>query len=94
MKDLFTAKMGEIEFKGKPVNIVYASSLLEGYGHQRINIEVEYEGLTENFSATTNFMPGYDAAMELEGQEKYEALYSLIANDIDEDILEWLVTNF
>lgn len=79
-------------FQDKPVTVAYADSLFSGYGHQRIKVELEYEGETEIFSATTDFMPGFDKANELEGQERYDALYDLIEAQIEEEVLEWLTS--
>lgn len=76
----------------KTVTVLHASSMPAGYGHQRITVQMQNEvGGTREFSATTDFMPGFDAANELEGQEKYEALYELIANKIADMVYEWLV---
>lgn len=79
-------------FNNKPISVQFASSLFSGYGHQRIKVELEYEGETEIFSATTDFMPGFDKANELEGQERYDALYDLIEAQIEEEVLEWLTS--
>jgi len=80
-------------FKGKQVNIIYASSFPD-FESEKIKVEVEYEGLSEYFYSYTTDLKGFDRAQELEGKEKYKALYNLICNDIDQDILEWLVINF
>lgn len=76
----------------KAVTVQFADSLFAGYGHQRIKVELEYEGETEIFSATTDFMPGFDKANELEGQDRYDALYELIEAQIEEEVLEWLTS--
>jgi hypothetical protein len=76
----------------KTVTVLHASSMPAGYGHQRITVQMQNEdGDTREFSAITYFMPGFDAANELEGQEKYEALYELIENKIADEVYEWLV---
>lgn len=79
-------------FNNKPVTVTYADSLFAGYGHQRIKVELEYDGESEIFSATTDFMPGFDEANELDGQERYDALYDLIEAQIEEEVLEWLTS--
>lgn len=77
-------------FNNKPVTVTYADSLFAGYGHQKIKVELEYDGETEIFSATTDFMPGFDKANELEGQDRYDALYELIELRIEEEVIDWL----
>lgn len=72
--------------------INYADAITSGYGHKKITVEIEFEGEYEKFSATTSFMPDYDKAMDLDGQEKYEALYACIEQDINEDVFEWLMS--
>lgn len=79
-------------FNNNPISVQYADSLFSGYGHQRIKVELEFDGETETFSATTDFMPGFDKANELEGQERYDALYDLIEAQIEEEVLEWLTS--
>jgi len=83
--------MKKYNFNNNDVTVYYSGSLLAGYGHQKITVEMECNGEYEKFTATTNFMPGFDAAQELEGQEKYEALYELIESDIDAEILDWVL---
>lgn len=70
--------------------IEYADSLPSGYGHRKITIEVECEGESKLFTATTNCMPLYDKAMELDGQNQYEALYFIEESVFDGLIQEWL----
>lgn len=38
----------------------------------------------------TNNMPGYDDATDLEGQEKYAALYELVESQIEDEIINWI----
>jgi hypothetical protein len=81
--------MKKYNFNNQEVTVYYAGSLLAGYGHHKITVEMELNGEYKKFTATTNNMRGLDAAKELEGQEKYEALYELI--DIDAEILDWVL---
>ena len=81
--------MKKYNFNNQEVTVYYSGSLLAGYGHQKITVEMECNGEYEKFTATTNNMRGLDAAKELDQQEKYEALYELI--DIDAEILEWVL---
>ena len=81
--------MKKYNFNNQEVTVYYSSSLLAGYGHQKITVEMECNGEYKKFTATTNNMRGLDAAKELDQQEKYEALYELI--DIDAEILDWVL---
>ena len=74
----------------KEIEIYHASALTSGYGHKKITVELSYNGEYQKFTATTNNMPGYDAATELEGNEKYHAFYELIENQIIDEVAEWL----
>lgn len=76
--------------KENTVLVVDASSNSIGFGHKKITVELCYNGEYQKFTATTNNMPGYDAACELEGDEKYLALYELIENQIIDEVAEWL----
>lgn len=80
------------DFQNKTVTVQFADAQFAGYGHQKIKVVLEFEGETETFSATTNFMPGYDAANDLDGQDRYDAFYDLISSQIDEAVLEWLLS--
>ena len=74
----------------KEIEIYHASALPSGYGHKKITVELCYNNEYQKFSATTNNMPGYDAATELEGDDKYHALYELIEFQIIDEVAEWL----
>ena len=61
-----------------------------GYGHKTITVELIYEGQKKEFKHTTNNMPGYDDATEIEDYEdKKRALYDLISYSIEDQIFEW-----
>ena len=72
------------------VTVGHASAIFSGYGHQKITVDLVYNGETKTFWEVTNNMPGYDAATELEGQEYYEALYDLIDRKIEDQVTEWM----
>jgi hypothetical protein len=83
--------MKNYESNGKIFNVTHASALTYGYGHKKITVELtETTGETKTFSATTSYMPGYDAACDLEGQDKFDALYELISGQISDEVYEWL----
>ena len=83
-------EIANITIDGKEVQIYYANAATSGYGHKKIEVKLSYEGNYETFYATTTNMPGYDASTELEGEERYIALYELIDYDIEEEVIEWL----
>ena len=75
---------------GNEVAINYAFSKLTGYGHHKIIVELDFAGEFKTFSKTTNNMPAFDEANDLEGEDKWEALYNIIANDIEDEVAEWI----
>lgn len=74
----------------KKVEIYYAMASFSGYGHKRITVELYYNGEYKEFKATTNNMPAYNEAMELEGPNRYRALYRIIEHQIFDEVCEWL----
>lgn len=70
--------------------VTYANAIFSGYGHQKITVELTVNGEAKKFSAVTNDMPSFDEATDFEGQEKYDALYSIIESQIEDDVIEWL----
>jgi len=69
----------------------YASSLPSGYGHRKINVEIVSDcGSRKTFSHSTSNMPDFDEANDLEGREKYEALFGLVENSLEGEISEWI----
>ena len=76
---------------GQEFTLDYASALTAGYGHKKITVVLVSEIYgTKEFSAVTSNMPGYDDATDLDGQEKYEALFELIESKLDDEIYYWL----
>ena len=71
--------------------IHYASASFNGHGHQLITVELEMDGAYNEFKAITNNMPNFDLAMDLDGQEKYNALFSIIEYKIEDQIEEWVI---
>lgn len=74
--------------------ILWASAESAGYGHKKITVEMGYKGDRMHFSAITTNMPGFDEATDLEGDEKTNALYSLVKSNIDEQVKDWVYTQF
>jgi hypothetical protein len=77
---------------GKELEIWSAYDTPAGHGHKKIFVELSYMDSYYKFSATTNDMPTYDEANELEGPHKEEALYNIIASQIEDQVIEWLET--
>lgn len=82
--------MTQITIGGKEVELLYASALTAGHGHKMITVELIHDGNRKSFYAVTNAMPGFDAANNLEGEERYMAFYKLIESDIEDEVKEWL----
>lgn len=74
----------------KELVLNHASSVPSGYGHIIITVELYYNGEYKKFTATTNNMPDYDKATELEGNDRYHAFYKLIERLIIDEVAEWL----
>lgn len=72
------------------IEIYHASAKPSGYGHKAITVELMYKGVTKEFTTTTDNMPNYDVATELEGDEKYNAMYKLIEHKISDSVDEWI----
>ena len=84
--------MKAININGKKVEIWNTYYSPAGHGHKKIYVELFYMDSFKKFSAITNNMPAYDEANELDGSEKEEALYNIIASQIEEKVHEWLNT--
>ena len=74
----------------KEIEIYRAIAIPTGYGHKKITVELYYNSEYKKFSGTTNNMRAYDAAIDLEGGERYFALYELIEDEILDEVSEWL----
>lgn len=89
MKTYTTSEIAEFNF-----TVNYADALSSGYGHKEISVIIEAktsgENITKEFKSITSNMHGYDEATDLEGQEKYEALFELVESNLDGRIAEWL----
>lgn len=79
---------------GKSYNVDYTSTMPAGYGHQIIIARIiNDKGNIGVFQGTTNHMRAFDNATDLEGQEKYEALFDIVEYDIIGKITEWNSNN-
>jgi len=74
----------------KEIEIYHSSAIQSGYGHKKITVEIRYNDEYKKFTATTNNMPAYDDACELEGEKKQYALYQIIENSIINEIANWI----
>lgn len=75
---------------GTGLELYYASSKFSGYGHYTITVELEYKGERKEFSRTTDDMPSYDDATDLEGDEKDLAFYKIIERKIEDAVADWM----
>lgn len=72
-----------------------AIATFSGYGHYKIEVTLKNEvtGEIKKFIKTTSNMPGIDNAKDLEGQEKYEALYEIIESYLDDEVVDWILSD-
>lgn len=76
--------------QGKEIEINYSFAITAGHGHKKIKVELFLGRESKVFSATTNNMPAFDEASDLEGNEKYLALYKIIESQIEYEVFEWI----
>lgn len=77
--------------KGFNYTVDHADALPAGHGHKEITVTISsQQGEIKQFTAVTSNMVGYDNAADLEGQEKYEALFELVQPNLEDKITEWL----
>ncbi|NBU81375.1 MAG: hypothetical protein EBS55_06985 [Flavobacteriaceae bacterium] len=81
-----------IEINGKELDITHATAISSGHGHKKISVSFYDFECNESItlSATTSNMPAFDRADELEGQEKYRALYDIIEMQIQDQLEEFV----
>jgi hypothetical protein len=81
-----------IKINGKELDITYATAISSGYGHKKISVSFyDYENSESiTLTATTNNMPAFDRANDLEGQEKYMAFYEIIEMQIQDQLEEFV----
>ena len=60
-----------------------------GYGHKTIFLDIIYKNQKKTFSKTTNNMHSYDEAMDLDYEDRKEALYNIIDYQIEEAVCDW-----
>lgn len=79
--------------KNLDYTLVYASATFSGYGHYRVEVELQSEatGDYHKFSATTTDMVAIDEWKETENLEDgYKILFDCIEYAITDEIIEWL----
>jgi hypothetical protein len=82
--------MNTVTINGTELNLFSAQSRFAGYGHQKITVTLELNNERKDFSSTTNNMPAFDEAQELEGAEKELALFNIVEHKIQDQIAEWI----
>ncbi|WP_134344378.1 hypothetical protein [Flavobacterium psychrophilum] len=83
--------MKTVKIAGTELEIFSASALHSGAGHKKITIELHLDGNYQKFSATSTDMQLYDDATDLEGEDKDEALFNMIAYRIEDEVSEWVI---
>lgn len=73
---------------GNQFTVNSARQTYAGYGHKTIYVEICFNGEYEFFTKVTNNMPDFDDAMDLEGQERAEALFDLVHYSLYSEIEE------
>lgn len=77
---------------GTSLELYSATALFAGYGHKKITVKLCYSDEYKQFTSVTNNMPAYDDAMDIEDyEEKQIALYHIIANSIEDDVISWML---
>ena len=81
-----------ITINNQELEVILASKMPLGFGHYKINVHIlNHENMkSKYFASTTSNMSAIDAASELEGDEKYMALYEIIASDIQDQLEEFV----
>jgi hypothetical protein len=67
------------------------SSTPAGYGHRKIEATLSHNGREKTFTMVTDKMPQYEKAMDLEGEERDQALFDLIYREIEGEVSDWFV---
>ena len=81
--------MKNLNIQGNEVTLISVTQHFAGYGRRNITCYFEYNGVDFSISATTNDMPSFDEAMDIEDREKSDiALYNIVAYKIEDAILE------
>lgn len=72
----------------------YATTKFSGYGHYKCTVDLmKYEGSeVKSFTYTTTDMEFIDSLKndDLSSEDKYEAIYSHMEDEIEEQVAEWI----
>lgn len=88
------SKITKYEIAGKKVIVTGATILEAGKGRKSIQITLmeDFNEEIKRFNTSTTNMPAIDKAKDLEDlQEKNEAVFELIKDQIESEIQEWLI---
>lgn len=78
---------------GNELNLNSSSATFTGYGHYKVEVELEYMGEYKTFTKTTTDMEAIDEAKELgieSWEDKTKRLYDCIEYAISENVQEWM----
>ena len=82
--------MTQITINQKSLELHYANFITSSYGHKKVIVELFYSGQYKVFSAITTRVDLTDDASELEGDERYMAIYEIIDIEIQDQVIEWM----
>lgn len=78
---------------GTELNLYSSSPAFSGYGHYKVEVELEYRGKYKKFTKTTTDMESIDEAKEL-GVDSWEdstkKLYDCIESKISDSVQDWM----
>jgi hypothetical protein len=72
------------------IEVYYAKALPHSFGSVKVTVELLCDGQFKEFTGYVNFMPNYDFAMTLDGDQRYQFLFNLIESQISDEIKEWI----
>jgi hypothetical protein len=81
--------MKKITVNGHDLELVNVNVTPSGYGHKMLDVVLSKNGVEQNFKSTTDNMPDFDRANELDGEERNFALFNIVKYSITNAIDEW-----
>ncbi|MBU7576798.1 MAG: hypothetical protein KAF40_01955 [Flavihumibacter sp.] len=85
--------MTTVSVNNNTLELHFADFITAGYGHKKVTVELFFNGDYKKFSATTTRVDLTDDASELEGDERFAAIYDIISGQIEHEVIEWMENN-
>ena len=82
--------MPKVTVNDQQLELHHADFVFSGYGHKKVTVELFFNGEYKKFSSTTTRVDLTDDASELEGNERYAAIYDIISGKIEHEVIEWM----